>query len=224
MRASGREVGLGLIEVLVASALMVTVLAVVGSLYVVVARSTKVSDQMGAGTDQMGVALANLDAQVRSGYWVVSDSKNCTDSDGSIISCPIVKVLTTYHAAPFGAVCWVWRMSPLPGGGGANVDPLHQHGRLQSVRYAPGLAGPFSWHVEAEGLDISASSLSATGPFRALIPATLTFTSGLYSGVRAQLSIAQDATRRLNTRFDVVVRNKLSSGSSSILSLTCPWP
>lgn len=219
-----RDSGLGLVETLVASAVMVIVLAVVGSLYVVVGRSTKVSDQMGAGTDQMAVALANLDAQVRSGYWLVSGTQNCRDSDGVMITCPVIKVLTTYHAAPHSAVCWVWRLSPKPGGGGGNVDPYRQFGRLESVRYAPGAHGSFVWHAEAEGLDFSQSSLAATGPFKALIPATLAFRTGLYAGVRVLLSVAQDASRRLSVTFDMAVRNKFNSGSSAVLTLTCPWP
>lgn len=226
MGTTRRDSGLGLIETLVASGVMVIVLAVVGSLYVVVGRSTKVSDQMGAGTDQMAVALANLDAQVRSGYWLASGTQSCRGSDGVMTTCPVIKVLTTYHAAPNPTVCWVWRLSPKPkiGGGGGSVDPYHQYGRLESVRYAPGGGGPFAWHPEVEGLDFSASSLSATGPFKALIPATLAFRTGLYSGVRVLLSVAQDPTRRLSVTFDMAVRNRFNSGSSAVLTLTCPWP
>lgn len=231
MRSQRRnDDGLGLIESLVAAALLLVALAVFGSLYVVTDRASKSVQDVGIGTDALTVALANLDAQVRSAYWVELGSPvACTAPDGTSTSCPVLKILAPSPRAPYAATCIAWTLSPLPGLLGGNVDPFNRYGRLQFMRYTPGVGSLPEWRTAVSGIDVTESSFDVSGfPYRAFNPASGAVTAVRHSGVSAVLSVAQDDAHRIKVPLIVASRNAQVSastvGGDPVANYTCGWP
>lgn len=132
------DVGMSLVEVLVALTLFLLAFAMFGGTLVASTRAADASQDMGAITDQARLALAQLDRQVRFGYMI----QNATITGAA----SAVKVLTPNSLGDLE--CWFWA-----------VDAAN--GRLMSYHYsyadpqgkspAPPLnqLGSKQWHVEA---------------------------------------------------------------------------
>lgn len=110
-----RDSGLGLIEVLVAMTILSIALAIFGMAFAAMLRTSSASGDMGDATEQVRLALAQLDRQVRSGYWVKTK-----DIPGSA---EVGLQLLTVDASG-QQQCWVWAIDAAAG-------------RLLSLHYSP---------------------------------------------------------------------------------------
>lgn len=195
--------GLGLIEVLVAAALLAIAMTIFGVAYGTSSRTAEISTQMGDATDQARIALAQLDRQVRFGYWVRTVSVTGASS--------AVQVLTAGSSGLPGD-CWVWAVR--------STAPT----MLLATNFASaaGLVPPALnvssavWTVAAENL-ATTSALSVDGdPIKAYVGVGSVYPNDRYAGAKAHLDLIQNVYGEIRTiALDLVTtaRNPLIGGN-----------
>lgn len=202
MRARA-DSGVGLIELLVVMSLLTVALTMFGLAFSATLRTTDASEDLGAVTDQARLALAQLDRQVRFGYWVNSADVPCAAG-----TCSAVKVLTLDAAGT--RECWLWAIDP--GGGGL----MSFHYPAVGVQPTVPLLGATGWFVAGgrEGdvgddvsVDASASMLGVSNLVRPLNIANLTRAS-YYTTLGATLKIQKPNRPPVTLDMKVSVRNQ----------------
>lgn len=208
----GLESGVGLIELLVVMSLLLIALAMFGTAFGVVLRTSEASRDVGASTDQLRQAVQALDRQVRFGYWVrLTTVSTSTCASPPCSALPAVRILTT--ESPSGSLrCWSWAVDP-------NAHALRAYKFPTNLAVGDALLPPIEqWHMvagpEGETLDNVevAGSLSGLGAeISVLNPSTLVRVS-YYAGVRADFTLT-NGERVLSSSVTVATRNQWAGGS-----------
>lgn len=103
------EQGVSLIELLVVMSLMTLALTMFGSAFSLALRAADRSRDLGAATDQVRLALSELDRQIRYGYWIHTTAVPglvCPEGESSCA----IRVLT--NDGPASTRCWAWALDP----------------------------------------------------------------------------------------------------------------
>lgn len=194
----GDDRGVSLIELLVVMSLLLLTIVMFGSAFSVMLQTSRASTAMGDATDEMRLALNELERQVRFGYWVRAETTlGCEDC--------AVTVLT--RNADGTNECWTWALD--------TTDPVD--GKLLSVHRA--LGAPFTmpslgsdeWHIAASGVrsDVNPATLVTAGDeLRPLDATTLTRVS-YYGGAEASLWLASpgEPSSQVPFRLEMSIRN-----------------
>lgn len=199
--------GVGLIELLVVMSLLTLALALFGTVFTVASRASDRSRDLGAATDQVRVALAELDRQVRFGYWLKPTTVPGLSCPSGTPTCA-VKLLTVSGAS--GRRCWAWALDPATSS-------------LRSFNWAPTgvsitLPSISSWHVvagpESEAYDevrltgrLGVDPLSEGFALRNSDLSTVSY----YKTLMGQVTVTKGG-RAFSSTLAVSTRNQLAGG------------